>query len=116
MITPAFICLFVGMLVAQRFKVLILLPIILLSLAVTIGGGIARAETPWAIVATSVLAIVAVQIGYLLGIAAHHLMVSAGGNAINSGSVPSALSRRRAAHGAAGFLHREHLAPPHSRG
>jgi hypothetical protein len=63
-----------------------------------------------------VLAIVAVQIGYLLGIVAHHLMVPAGSNGINSGSLPSALSRGRTAHGAAGFLHREHLAPPHSRG
>lgn len=97
MIMPILISLLTGMLVAQQFKVLILLPIMLLSAVFTIGVGFARAERPWVIPTAAVLAIVSVQIGYLLGLAAHHLMVLARANRIHSGSPPNAV-RRRTAH------------------
>ena len=98
MIMPALVSLLIGMLVAQRFKVLILLPIILLSATFTIGIEIARAERPWIVGSAAVLSIVAVQFGYLLGLAVHHLMVLARASRINSGSLPSTLPRRRTAH------------------
>lgn len=98
MITPAFLSLLIGMVVAQRFKVLILLPVICLIVIFTIGFGIAHAESAWAIGATTAVAIIAVQIGYLLGAGVYHLMVLARATRLHSGSLPNALPPRRTAH------------------
>lgn len=98
MIMPALISLLVGMLVAQRFKVLSLLPVIPLSAVFTIAVGAAHAEADWFIVATTALAIVTLQVGYLLGLAVHQLMVLVRASRINSRSLSSTLPRRRTAH------------------
>lgn len=98
MIMPVVISLLVGMLVGQRFRVLVLLPSILLSAAFTIGVGLAHAEANWMIVAMTVLATVSMQIGYLLGATAHHLMLLARASRISSRSLPGPLPWRRTAH------------------
>ena len=58
------ISLLVGILVAQRFRVFILLPIIGLALILTIGGGIVWKLDGWSIFWLAVTAVVALQVGY----------------------------------------------------
>jgi len=58
----------VGAALAQRFTVLVLVPVILVTLGVAIGLGIARAQAPGTIVLGTVAAIACLQIGYLLGL------------------------------------------------
>ena len=92
------ISLLVGMVIAQRFKVLILFPAILLALVITIASGIALAKSSWMVATAAFVATVAVQIGYLLGAGIHHLMVVTRASRIRSGSMPSTLPPRRTAH------------------
>jgi hypothetical protein len=98
MISAVLISLLVGMVFAQRCKVLVLLPTILLIVILTVALGLARAETRWIVSETAALVIVAVQIGYFLGIAARHFMLLARASRINSGSLSSVARWRRAAH------------------
>lgn len=95
---PALISLLIGMLLAQRFKVLVLIPTLPLAAILAIGDGLAHGQAIWAIATSSVLAIVALQIGYLLGIGIHHFMVVARASRMNSSSVPGTLAQRREAH------------------
>jgi hypothetical protein len=94
----ALVSLLMGMVVAQRFGVLILVPFTLLALIVAIGSGIARAESLWTVFATAAVAITSVQIGYLLGAGVHHVLLVARASRLHSGSLPSALPPRRTAH------------------
>jgi hypothetical protein len=90
--------LLVGMLIAQRFTVLILIPLIMLSIIVIGSIGVARGAAVWTILVNTGLTVIALQIGYLLGTAAHHLTVLARASRIHAGTVPNALHRRREAH------------------
>jgi len=91
MIISALIGLLVGMLVAQRFTVLILIPILFLSIFFVITIGVARGERFWTVALASVITVIAVQIGYLLGMAIHQLLVVARTNRMQP------LQRRRPA-------------------
>ncbi len=95
MVTPAIIGLLVGMLLAQRFKVLVLVPVILLTLVFAIGAGIARADGVWAVGSTAAVTIVGLQIGYLLGIGIRHLIVLARASCLRTASLGSSLPTRR---------------------
>jgi hypothetical protein len=97
MIMIGLISLSVGMAMAQRFKVMVLLPVIVLTLLFAIGLAIARDEPFWLVGAATAVAIIAVQIGYLLGAAAHHLMLLARASRLHSGALPSTLPPRHAA-------------------
>lgn len=95
MVTPALIGLLVGMLLAQRFKVLVLAPVILLTLIFAIGAGIARADAVWVAGSTAAVTIVGLQIGYLLGIGIRHLIVLARATRLRTASLGSSLPTRR---------------------
>jgi hypothetical protein len=58
----------VGIVLGLRYKVLILVPAFLLAMVFTIIVGIARADSFWSIVLTTVAVVTAVQLGYLAGI------------------------------------------------
>jgi hypothetical protein len=75
--TLAMISLVVGMVLGQRFKVLVLLPAIALALVLAIGGGIVRAESAWWIVLVAAAAATSLQIGYLIGVGIRHALVAA---------------------------------------
>jgi hypothetical protein len=96
MILPIFISFLVGVVLAQRFKVLVLIPTILLSALFTVGVGFERSEPPWTVAAMAVLVIVAEQVGYLLGVAARHVMLLGRANRMNPGSAPDVPWRRAA--------------------
>jgi hypothetical protein len=88
----------VGMVLGQRFKVLILLPAIALALIAVVGGGIARAEQVWSIALIAVGVIVALQIGYLIGTGIRALIVGARASRAYPGSVRAPAIVRRTAH------------------
>jgi hypothetical protein len=56
-----------GAVLGQRFKVLILLPAMSLTLICTITAGVARAQDGWSIALEAVCVTSALQIGYLVG-------------------------------------------------
>jgi hypothetical protein len=76
MITLATVSLLVGMVLGQRFKVLVLLPAIGFALLLAIGGGIVRADSAWWIVLMAAAAATALQIGYIIGVGIRHVLVA----------------------------------------
>jgi hypothetical protein len=69
------LCLLVGMVLGQRFKVLVLLPASSLVMAITIAGEMAHANTFWLLCLTAVAAAASLQIGYLLGLGIRYVLV-----------------------------------------
>ena len=61
------IILLIGAMLGMRFNVLVLLPATVLISAATLSAGIAYYNSPWSTLIIAVLAIAALQIGYLAG-------------------------------------------------
>jgi hypothetical protein len=70
------LCLLLGMVLGQRFKVLVLFPTALAVIALTIVAEIVRTHAFWMPLLTAVVAATSLQIGYMLGLGIRH--VSAG--------------------------------------
>ena len=66
MILLAMVSLLVGALLAQRFKVLVLIPATAIVLGVAFGTGVAHAHTAWSTILTVATAATSMQIGYLI--------------------------------------------------
>jgi hypothetical protein len=66
----------VGIVLGQRYKILILVPAVLFAMIFAIIVGAARADSFWSIVLTTVALVVAVQLGYLAGIAIHAVIAA----------------------------------------
>lgn len=94
----AILNLLVGMVLGHRFPVLILAPAILLTLILSIGIGAAWADAPLTIGLTSAVAITCLQLGYLLGLVARHLMAAARASRTRAASFARSLPSRRAVH------------------
>jgi hypothetical protein len=97
MMTLILFSLLAGLVLGQRFKVLVLVPAIMLALLAGVGSGVARADGIWWTALTAVAAGTALQIGYLIGLVIRHIPVigRAGRTATSlSGSAPA----RRGAH------------------
>jgi hypothetical protein len=77
MIFMALIGLLIGVVLGQRFKVLVLVPGIGLSLVFAIAAGVADADGGWTIVLMVTTAIASLQIGYLAGIGIRHFGTTA---------------------------------------
>jgi len=77
MMTLAIITLLAGMVLGQRFKVLILLPGITVVVIAAVAIGIARAEHFGSIALMAVVAATALQVGYLIGMAIRAFLVFA---------------------------------------
>ena len=98
MMTLAMISLLVGMVLGQRFKVLVLMPTIAIALILVIGVGVARADTVWWIILSAIAVATSLQIGYLLGIGVRHALVAARASRSPAASVTGSRSARRPAH------------------
>ena len=92
------ICLLVGMVLGQRFKVLVLVPAILLVVALSLVGVVARAEAFWPIAMIAVGAIASLQFGYLLGLGIRFSLVGVRANPSHANSLAGSTSTRRPAH------------------
>jgi hypothetical protein len=64
----------IGALLGLRFKVLILVPAIVFSSAATLGIGMAHSSSVWLVAFAMVLAITALQMGYLAGAVIHFVI------------------------------------------
>jgi hypothetical protein len=67
MVWLASVSLAVGALLAQRFKIMVLVPATLVVGLVAIGAGVAQASGVWSIILMMATASVGIQIGYFLG-------------------------------------------------
>ena len=77
MMTLAMISVLVGMVLGQRFNILILVPTMAIALIFAVGVGIARDDTFWRIVLLAVAVASSLQVGYLAGIVIRHVLVAA---------------------------------------
>jgi hypothetical protein len=77
MLFSALISLVIGVVLARRFKVLVLAPAFMLTLVLAVGTGLARTNAIWLIGSTALVIIVGLQIGYLLGSVMGHVRVFA---------------------------------------
>jgi hypothetical protein len=88
-----------GMLLGQRFKVLILLPAIGVAAIIATCAGIASGDHFWSIVLLAVWLAVALQIGYLIGTGLWSVLVKGRTFRLNRASspTPTATTERRPA-------------------
>ena len=84
MLMLSLICLLVGAVLGQRFKVQILIPA--MALAVAAAAGLAHAGTFWQILGAVFVATTDLQIGYLAGVGIRYLMAVTRTRRINAGS------------------------------
>jgi hypothetical protein len=98
MFTPAVISLLAGMALGQRFKVLVLVPLILLTAVFAIATWVAHGGGAWQIGRTAAVAIVGLQMGYLLGLGVRHLTLLARVSRLRSASLPGSYRAQRPAH------------------
>jgi hypothetical protein len=70
----AIISLLVGAVLAQRFKVMVLLPVAAAVLAVVTLTAFAQAHTAWWTVSMAATVISSVQLGYLIGLGLHFVL------------------------------------------
>jgi hypothetical protein len=84
-----------GMVLGQRFKVLILLPAIGVAIIAATGAGIARGDHAWSIVLLVVAVTVALQIGYLIGTGVQSFLLATRASRHHSTSVPTDAAARR---------------------
>jgi hypothetical protein len=70
------ISLLIGMVLAQRFKVLALVPAMAVVILLAIAAEVARGAGFWPTALFAVLAMVSVQIGYLAGMAVRSLLAA----------------------------------------
>ena len=86
MVASAIIGLLVGAILAQRAKVLVLVPVITVTFLIAIGTAMTRDYAVWTTAMTATVVIVGLQIGYLLGIAVRFVRVLARANRMRSSS------------------------------
>jgi hypothetical protein len=98
MMMLAILSLLAGMVLGQRFKVLILIPAIAASLIVAVAAGIARADDIWSIVMMAVLAATSLQIGYLGGTAIRVMIVATRASRRRHASLQASATVQRPAH------------------
>ena len=91
----AILSLLTGMVLGQRFKVLVLLPAITLAALVAVGAGMARGQAPSTIALTTLAAIASVQLGYLLGLAIRHLVAVLRASRLRAASFAHSAPARR---------------------
>ncbi len=72
MIWLSIVSLSVGVLMAQRFKIIVLAPATFVVLVVAIGAGVAQAKAPWLIITMIAAASVSMQVGYFVGMLVQH--------------------------------------------
>jgi hypothetical protein len=98
MLFSALVSLSIGIVLARRFKVLILAPAFMLTLVLALGTGLARTDAAWSIGSTALVVIVGLQVGYLLGSVMRHVMVFVRAGRPGSTSFTSSLPPHRPAH------------------
>jgi hypothetical protein len=81
----------VGAALAQRFKIIVLIPAVVTALTLAVGIGVTNAYSFWSIVVAAATAATSMQIGYLIGMSIHGLLAAA-----SSRSAPTTSARQPA--------------------
>jgi hypothetical protein len=87
MVMFAIVSVLLGLVLAQRFKVFVLLPVILLVLTFALARAFAHVEAAVISAVTVVIAIVSLQIGYLLGAAVRYAVLLARTHRLSAASL-----------------------------
>ena len=95
MLMLSLICLLVGAVLGQRFKVQVLIPA--MALGVTAAAGLAHASTFWQILGAVLVATTSLQIGYLAGVGIRYLMAAVRMSRMQADSHAASESPRRIA-------------------
>ncbi len=74
MLLLAMISLLVGAVLAQRFKIMILIPATGIMLVAAVGAGGAQAHTVWWTILMIAAAGVSMQVGYVIGLGIRHIL------------------------------------------
>ena len=93
MLTLSIVSFLIGAGLGQHYRVLVLMPATAILLVVAIGTGVAQAQTAWSIVLMVAAAAASIQIGYLVGVAVHHVLAaswSSGSSPLTSSTSTSA--------------------------
>jgi hypothetical protein len=96
MLFSALISLTIGIVLARHFKVLILAPAFMLTLVLAVGAGFAHTAAASSIGSTTLVIIIGLQAGYLLGSGMRHVMVLVRAGRSRSDSFAHTLPQRRA--------------------
>jgi hypothetical protein len=94
MLMPLLICLLVGAVLGQRFKVMVLIPAT--AVALTAAAAFAHAGTLWQNLGAVLLVTSSLQIGYFAGVAIRYLVASARTSRIYVGHLNTSRSPRQA--------------------
>ena len=94
----AIICLLFGMVLGQRFNVLVLVPAIALVATLSVVVGVARTDAIWSIAQTAVAAMASVQLGYAMGIWIRFVLGDISPNRSHATPVGGSSPTRRPAH------------------
>lgn len=98
MLAASIVSLSVGIVLAQRFKVMALFPAFFVTLLLAAGALILRPDAASRTELTTLVVIVGLQIGYLLGIALFNVAALVRLNRRRGASLTSSLLPRRPAH------------------
>jgi membrane protein DedA with SNARE-associated domain len=94
MILLATVSLLVGALLAQRFRVMVLIPATAVVLVVAGATGVTSAHTVWSMILMAATAAIGMQVGYfVIGTGVRHVLTSAWSN--RSSHLPSATAPTR---------------------
>jgi hypothetical protein len=72
MIWLSMVSLSVGALLAQRYRIIVLVPATVAVLVIAIGAGVAQANSAWLIAGMIAAGSVSVQLGYVIGMLMQH--------------------------------------------
>ena len=74
MMTLSLVSFLIGAALAQRFKVMVLIPMIVIVLSFSFATGVAHALTAWSVALMAAAAAIFLQIGYFVGIGVRHAL------------------------------------------
>lgn len=95
--TAFILCLLAGMVFAQRFRVLILVPVSGLVIALTMAGGLLEGGAFWRLAMMAVVSAASLQIGYLVGLCIRPVLTGKRANALPGRSLTPPGATRRSA-------------------
>ena len=72
MVWLSIVSLSIGALLAQRYKIIALMPATFAVLVVAVGAGVAQASSAWSIIGMIAAASVSIQAGYFVGMLIQH--------------------------------------------
>ena len=74
MILLGIISVLIGAVLAQRFKIMVLVPATATVLVAAVAAGLAQAHTAWWVILAAALVATSMQVGYIVGLGIRHVL------------------------------------------